>query len=131
MPIPHFLSVEDVLAFHADTIAHEGGAYGLRDPALLDSAVAMPQAMFGGVYLHDGIPAMAAAYLFRLCQARAFVDGNKRTAVLSSHAFLDVNGFEFSCDPDELYELVLSVADSTLSKDELTKRVAAVIRPRS
>lgn len=131
MTAPLFLSVEDVLAFHADTIAHEGGADGLRDPALLDSAVAMPQAMFGGVYLHDGIPAMAAAYLFHLCQAHAFVDGNKRTAILSSHAFLDVNGFEFSCDPDELYELVLSVADSSLSKDALTKRVSAVIRPRS
>lgn len=104
-----FITVEDVLAFHADTIQHEGGAPGLRDPALLDSAVAMPQAMFGGAYLHPTLPEMAAAYLFHLCQAHAFVDGNKRAAIIACAAFLDVNGFEFSIAADELFELVIKV----------------------
>ena len=125
-----FLSVEDVLAFHADTIAHEGGASGLRDPALLDSAVAMPQATFGGDFLHSGVPEMAAAYLFHLCQAHAFIDGNKRTAILSCHAFLDINGWEFSVSADELFDTVLKIAASTTTKDQLTLRLPQIIRPR-
>lgn len=126
-----FLSVDDVLALHADTIRHEGGAPGLRDAALLDSAVAMPQAMFGGVYLHPTLAEMAAAYLFHLCQAHAFVDGNKRVAILSCAVFLDVNGFEFSVIADELFELVMKVADSATTKDDLMKAMPGMIRPRS
>jgi death on curing protein len=125
-----FLSVDDVLAFHADTISNEGGASGLRDPALLDSAVAMPQATFDGDFLHAGIPGMAAAYLFHLCQAHAFIDGNKRTAILSCHAFLDINGWEFSVSADELFDVVFKVADSSTSKDQLTLRLPKIIRPR-
>lgn len=126
----HFILVDDVLALHADTIEHEGGAAGLRDAGLLDSAVAMPQATFGGDLLHDGIPALAAAYLFHICQAHAFVDGNKRAAILSCHAFLDVNGWEFSISADELFTLVINVADGGMSKDELTQQMATIIRPR-
>ena len=54
-----FLSVDDVLTIHADTIANEGGAAGLRDNGLLESAVLMPRQQFGGSYLHDDLAAMA------------------------------------------------------------------------
>ncbi len=67
-----FLTIEDVIYFHANTIAHEGGMAGLRNRGLLESAVMMPQAAVGGRYLHREIPAMAAAYLFHIFQAHAF-----------------------------------------------------------
>jgi len=80
----------------------------------------MPQQQFGGEYLHDGLPAMAAAYLFHLAQNHPFHDGNKRTAVLAALVFLDVNGIETLPDPDELEAVTLGVASSKIIKDGLT-----------
>ena len=67
-----FLSVEDVLAIHQNTIVKEGGLAGLRDAGLLESAVLMPQQQFGGEYLHRDLPSMASAYLFHIAQNHAF-----------------------------------------------------------
>src|SRR3569832_264121 len=96
-----FLSVENVLAIHADTIAEEGGRVGIRDIGLLESAVAMPQATYEGAYLHPDLAAMAAAYLFHLCQNHAFVDGNKRAAAFSTVLFLALNGVPDDALPPE------------------------------
>lgn len=74
---PTFLSVEDVLGIHRDQITRYGGMDGVRDLALLESAVFQPCATFGGTYLHDGLLAMAAAYLFHIVADHPFVDGNK------------------------------------------------------
>ncbi len=115
-----FLSVEDVIILHDNTIAHEGGMAGLRDRGLLESAVMMPQAAFDGHYLHDGIAAMAAAYLFHICQAHAFHDGNKRAAVVSAIAFLRVNGHDLTATNEELTALGLGVADGMLNKSNTT-----------
>jgi len=115
-----FPSVDDVLAIHEDTIAHEGGLAGLRDPGLLESAVLMPQQQLGGEYLHDGLPAMAAAYLFHIAQNHAFHDGNKRTAVLAALVFLAVDGVGALPDPAGLEETTMAVAASRCGKDELT-----------
>jgi len=115
-----FLSVEDVLVIHENTIAAEGGLAGLRDAGLLESAVLMPQQQFGGVYLHPDLPAMAAAYLFHIAQNHAFHDGNKRTAALASLVFLDANGVRTLPPPDALEETTLAVAVGDMSKDELT-----------
>jgi hypothetical protein len=65
---PVFLSLDEVLEIHEQQIERYGGSSGLRDSAGLESAVATPQATFGGEFLHPSIPAMAAAYLFHLCQ---------------------------------------------------------------
>ena len=70
---PLFLSLDEVLEIHEQQIERYGGSPGLRDAAALESAVAMPQATFGGEFLHTSIPAMAAAYLFHLCQNHPFV----------------------------------------------------------
>ncbi len=115
-----FLSVHDVITVHDDTIVHEGGMAGLRDRGLLESAVMMPQAAFGGQYLHDGIPAMAAAYLFHICQAHAFHDGNKRTSVVSAIAFLKANGHDLTASNAELTALGLGVASGMLNKSDGT-----------
>lgn len=115
-----FLSVEDVLAIHANTIDVEGGSPGLRDAGLLESAVLMPQQQFSGKYLHSGLAAMAASYLFHIAQNHAFYDGNKRTAVLAALVFLEINGAETLPEPEGLEEVTLAVAASKMSKDKLT-----------
>lgn len=96
---------------------------GIRDVGLLESAVAMPQSQFGGQYLHHGLAAMAAAYLFHLCQNHAFVDGNKRAAAFSCLLFLYLNGTGEHLLPnwEDLERITLSVASGELSKGQLTE----------
>ncbi len=114
-----FLSVEDVLLLHADTIEHEGGGHRIRDLGLLESAVMTPQQTFSGQYLHEDEAAMAAAYLFHIALNHPFVDGNKRAAALASLVFLDVNGVTKLPDPVEMEQRTLAVAAGDLSKDDL------------
>lgn len=115
-----FLSLEDVLTLHEGTIRREGGLDGLREPALLESAVMMPQQRFGGQYLHEGLPAMAAAYLFHLTQNHAFRDGNKRVGALAALVFLTANDCIELPGPEELETMTLRVAASQCTKTELT-----------
>lgn len=126
-----FLSVQDVLAIHENTIRHEGGLAGLRDPGLLESAVLMPQQRFGGEYLHSGLVEMAAAYHFHLCRNHAFHDGNKRVAVLAALIFLRVNGVETLPAPDELEAVTMEVASGARSKAELTEWLVATVGKHS
>lgn len=116
-----FLSLEDVLAIHDDTIAHEGGRSGIRDLRLLDSAVAMPQQQCGGWYLHEGTAEMAAAYLFHIAQSRAFHDANEPTAVLAALVFLEINDIANLPPPDPLEEFARKVAASQCGKEALTQ----------
>lgn len=80
----------------------------------------MPAAQFGGQYLHEGVPAMAAAYLFQLCRNHPFVDGNKRTALASAEVFLLLNHMRLDARNDQLVDLTLGVAASRVSKQETT-----------
>lgn len=116
-----FLSVQDVLAIHEDTLRREGGLPGLRDAGLLESAVLMPQQRFGREYLHPGLAEMAAAYHFHICRNHAFNDGNKRVAVLAALIFLRVNGLERLPEPDALEAVTLEVASGARGKEELTE----------
>ena len=125
-----FLSVDDVLLLHADTIDVDGGSHGVRDHGLLDAAVAMPRQQFGGVFLHEDLAAMAAAYFFHIAQNHPFIDGNKRAAVMSCLAFLLANGVEASMSPLELETMTLKVAAGELSKEKLTKWMRSQIGKR-
>ena len=117
---PVFLTLDDVIEMHAEQIERYGGAHGLRDRAGLESAMATPQATFGGEWLHDSVPAMAAAYLFHLCQNHAFLDGNKRIGANAAITFLLMNGWDLTLDEDELVSLVLGVAAGVIDKKRLT-----------
>lgn len=121
MKQPVFLSVDNVLYLHGDSIDAEGGMPGIRELALLESAVLMPQQQFGGEYLHDGIPAMAAAYLFHIAANHPFLDGNKRAAAMAAFVFLDANGYDLTAPADEFERLVMQTASGELSKDEITE----------
>jgi len=115
-----FLEVSHVLYLHKEVIDDFGGIHGTRDENLLDSAVNVPRAAFGGEYLHKTIPAMAAAYAFHLCQNHPFLDGNKRIALSSSVAFLEINGYELPVSKGIMSEKILSIASGKMNKDELT-----------
>ena len=114
-----FLSVEDVLQIHADTIRHDGGTEGLRDHGLLESAVMMPRQQFGGAYLHRTLAEQAGAYLFHICCNHPFNDGNKRVSVLSTLVFLQANGVGALPDPVPLEELTMRCAAGSMGKQEV------------
>ena len=123
---PVFLTLDEVLAIHADQIARYGGRSGIRDLGLLVSALAMPRTTFGRVHLHPSLPEMAAAYLFHLAGNHPFVDGNKRVGLAVAIAFLGLNGLWLEADPDQLADMVLRTARGEASKAE----VAEFIRER-
>jgi death on curing protein len=114
-----FVSLDEVLALHADQISRYGGEAGLRDLALLKSALAMPQARFGGQWLHPTLHEMAAAYLFHIIRNHPFIDGNKRAGLVCAIAFLGLNDLELIADPDDLVQLVLGVAEGRTDKSQV------------
>jgi len=118
--LPVFLTVDQVLAIHRRMIEEFGGDPAIRDYGLLESAVAMPAAWFGGEFLHAGIPAMAAACLFHLCRNHPFVDGNKRTSIAAAEIFLRLNGMSLKATNQELERITVGTADGSISKDEVT-----------
>jgi death-on-curing protein len=114
---PAFLTLEQVVLIHQRMIAEFGGDPEVRDYGLLESAVAMPAARFSGEFLHQGIPAMAAAYLFHLCRNHPFMDGNKRTAVAAAEVFIRLNGKSLAATDKELEQITVGVADGSVSKE--------------
>jgi death on curing protein len=123
------LTASAVRAIHAEVIAANGGSEGLRDGGLLESAVAAPQATFGGEPLMQDTGEIAAAYLFYLCRNHPFVDGNKRTALAACLVFLDVNGLLSKRRlPLPAWEsLVLDVAASRLDRNQTSQRLRKLI----
>lgn len=107
---------EDIVAIHADQFGEFGGAQGVRDPGLLSSAVAQPCATFGGAFLHADLYDMAAAYLYHLAKNHAFLDGNKRTALIAALVFLDLNGVDVGSETPGLFDLVVGVASGQVTK---------------
>ena len=114
-----FLDKATLLLFHSDQLERYGGASGIRDEALLESALAQPQASFDGAYVHEGIFPMAAAYGYHLCQNHPFYDGNKRTALIAMYMFLYVNGYQIVSDKKSLYAIMMDLARGKVSKEEL------------
>ena len=121
MSEPLFLDLDDILQIQADTIAQEGGMPGVRDIALIDSAVAAPRASFGGKFLHLDMAAMTAALMFALIGNHGFIDGNKRVGTLAALVFREVNGVEEFPPAPELETVALAVARSEMDRESLAK----------
>lgn len=124
-----FLTFDEVLAIHAHQIDRYGGDFGLRDHALLASALAMPRAGFGGEDLHPDLVEKAAACLFHFVRNHPFVDGNKRTGLAVALVFLRLNGIAIDATDDELVELVLDVVAGRRSKSDVAVFFSAHRRP--
>jgi len=116
---PLFLDIEQVLQIHRSLIERFGGSPGVRDVGLLHSALAMPQASFGGELLHKDLLEMAAAYFYHVAQNHPFIDGNKRVGAAAAIIFLAVNGIEIEADEDGLVELAMAVARGESGKQEI------------
>jgi len=117
--VPTFLTLDEVLAIHAHQIERYGGSRGLRDRALLESALAMPAATFGSETLHPSLHEQAAAYLFHLVKNHPFVDGNKRVGLACCLVYLRLNGTSIRASDDELVGVVVGVAEGGLSKADI------------
>ena len=122
-------TVEAVKAIHREVLEAHGGSTGLRDQALLESAVAAPQATMMGQPIFSDPCEVAAAYLFYLCRNHPFIDGNKRVALATCLVFLSENGLL----PDEYLDanaweaFVLEVASSQLDRDGATRRLVELL----
>ena len=127
------LTVEAVKAIHKEVLAAHGGAHGIRDETLLESAVAAPQAtMMGQPLISDPIE-IAAAYLFYICGNHPFIDGNKRTALAACLVFLKQNNLlpAAKLATDEWEKFMIYVAGGKLDRDATTRRLRNLLkRPR-
>ncbi|MDD4570824.1 MAG: type II toxin-antitoxin system death-on-curing family toxin [Tepidanaerobacteraceae bacterium] len=115
-----FISKELILYFHDRLVQDYGGAYGIRDEKLLDSAPEQPKTTYEGRYLHDTLMKMAAAYGYHLCNNHPFIDGNKRIALIAMDIFLQINGFEIVAPEKETYKIMIRLSSGELSKIDLT-----------
>lgn len=120
MPV-RFLTVAEVIHLHERGIEAHRGDPAIHDMGLLESAVATPQAAFGGEFLHPTIYEMAAAYAYHIARNHAFKDGNKRVASLSALAFLQLNGIRLDLDNVEYAQVILAVAEGAMTKAQLAE----------
>ena len=97
------------------------GSSGLRDRGALESAVAQPEASFGGEDLYPSLASKAAALGHSLIQNHPFVDGNKRVGHAAMEVFLLLNGHEIDASVDEQETIIIDVASSKLSRNELSE----------
>lgn len=130
--MPRHLTVEAVEAIHDEVLAAHGGLAGLRSRSLLESAVAAPQASYGGELLISDPVEIAAAYLFYLTRNHPFADGNKRTALASCLLFLQLNDLVpaqslAALDVDAWENLMVDVGASRLDRDQTTARLRALV----
>jgi death-on-curing protein len=103
-----FLSRAVVEAMHAEQLRRHGGAFGIRDQNAFESALARPENK--AAYGDPGIAELAAAYAFGIARNHAFVDGNKRTAIVAAGTFLLLNGYQLTANDGTLYTFVMSLA---------------------
>lgn len=114
-----YLTLMEVAELHRLVVGTTGGAPGIRDLAALESAVARPNATFGGTDLYPTLIEKAAALCFALVRGHPFVDGNKRTGHAAMETFLVLNGAEIDAPVDEQERLMLDLAAGRISRSDL------------
>jgi|SRR3989338_2964417 len=116
-----YISLDEVLAIHDDMVERYGGSFGIRDLGLIQSAIARPQATFGGEDLYPTIIDKAAALFHSLIFNHAFADGNKRTSLTSTARFLHLNGYKLNANEQELIDFPLRVENKHLDIEEISE----------
>lgn len=119
-----YLSLQEVLSLHSLLIAQSGGSSGLRDRGALESAVAQPEASFGGEELYRDLASKAGALGHSLIQNHPFVDGNKRVGHAAMEVFLLLNDHEIDASVDEQEKVVIDVASGKVSRIELSEWIS-------
>jgi death-on-curing protein len=121
---PRFLTLRQILRLHEFSIAEFGGGEGIRDRGALESAASQPSASFAGELLHGDLFEMAAAYAFHISQNQPFVDGNKRTGVMSALMFLALNGVLLADPKERIYDAMIAITERRMDK----RGLAALMR---
>lgn len=114
-----WIDIDVLLAVHDEQLQEHGGASGLRDRGLFESALARPQNL--AAYGEPDVAGLAAAYAFGIAKNHAFVDGNKRTALVALELFLELNGFRLVADDAQCVLAILSVAAGSFSEEDLAE----------
>jgi death-on-curing protein len=116
-----WLDPEMMLVAHDEQLAEHGGAAGVRDRGLFESALARPQNL--AAYGEPDAAALAAAYCYGLAKNHAFVDGNKRISLVALESFLVLNGYELNADDGQCVLIILSIASGAMDEAELAEWV--------
>lgn len=114
MKEPIWVERAAVDALHSMLLAEHGGAPGLRDAGLLESALARPLQIFN--YADCDLPQLAAAYVAGIVRNHPFIDGNKRTGFMAGYVFLERNGLFFTATEAEAAQAVLELAAGTVAE---------------
>jgi death on curing protein len=119
MSEPFWLTRQMIVAIHDEQLAIHGGASGLRDEGMLESALDRPK----NKWAYEGVdlPELAAAYAYGIARNHPFVDGNKRTSLLALYTFLGVNDVEFDVPEAEAAAMILALAAGEVSEESLTR----------
>jgi death-on-curing protein len=129
--IPTWVREDVVLAIHRRQLAEHGGAGGIRDRGLLESALARPRNLLAYSEAKPDFAALAAAYAFGICRNHPFVDGNKRAAFVVCRTFLLLNGFDLEASREEKYLTFLKLAEGTISEEALASWMRERLKPVS
>ena len=119
MSEPEWLDIDIVIDIHAEQLALFGGADGVRDRGLIESALGRPRHKFA--YGESDLAALAAAYAFGIAKNHPFVDGNKRTAFASMLVFLGLNGIDFDVPPQDATVMIMALAAGEVSEESLAR----------
>lgn len=125
---PRFLRVEEVLTIHEMQIAAFGGASGIRDLSMLESALGRAQNRWA--YEAAPIPRLAADYTFGIARNHPFVDGNKRAAFMAAYTFLGLNGYDFLANEADVVVTVLALAAGEFDEDALGSWFERSVAPK-
>lgn len=121
MQEPLWMEAADSVIAHDLELAAHGGSAGIRDAGLLESALARPKNILAYAESAPSLAALAAAYAFGISSNHPFVDGNKRSALLVSFAFLDVNGLEVTASQEDAFLTILGLAAGEISLEQLAQ----------
>ncbi|MHB1795565.1 MAG: type II toxin-antitoxin system death-on-curing family toxin [Acidobacteriaceae bacterium] len=119
MAPPIWMEKEEVLVVHDLQLAEHGGAEGIRDEGLLDSALARPKNLLAYAGKVVSLTQLAAAYAYGIAANHPFVDGNKRTALVTAFTFMELNGIEISAIQEDVYMIFWLLAQAKVSEQEL------------
>jgi death-on-curing protein len=119
MSEPEWLTIAMIVAIHDEQLAIHGGLGGLRDAALLESALDRPRNKWG--YENAELPELAAAYGYGIAKNHPFIDGNKRTSLLAIYTFLGINDIEFIVPEADAAAMIFALAAGEVSEENLTR----------
>ena len=120
MTEPIWMDMVDAVIFHDMELAAHGGSTGIRDAGMLESALMRPRNLWAYAETSPSLTRLAAAYAFGISSNHPFVDGNKRTALVVSFAFLDINGISVTASQEDAYATILALAAGEINERQLT-----------